>query len=651
MAREFVGIAPSIYAGLDTLGITKDGKYTFGRYGSNLVMPVRGIPAKSKRLFRTDENGNPTPLSDDELALINKASSEFETQAAKDASSNTIVGNNNNVTPVSLEKFLLEHSNGENKGNEIQQPANTPWYDFLKHPQNTPYEQEQMRNQGILRDAAIAAAMNKPVFFPEADTLSEPMAKLAGQQAGLAQSAMGQFTQRQGMAADFYKMGSNLVNSYAMNAYNAQIKAQQAYNDAVKANEDAKVVRNRIKALYGENGTEEIKRKEFVRKGDLENARKIAAQRDLDIQQAVMLENLSQKKIEDANNLIGKANAFKGSANKVSNDIELGYDFGGDIPLYEGFGPSSQNFDGQNEALGGNIGGPINGPASSNYPNVPNGGNKGGNKKGNKKGKEPVVDVPVNDVPTEPSPEEIQKYGIAGGFTPIESKEGATSKLPARDLIFENGEVKKASYNPSNDPIFIKASKILGRDVKNANFGAWGIGEDLNAASIKRARDQKFFTDVQDLAGDLLKQIRKDPRNQAKYVGLINELTAQGNRYGVRKDFEDEENLNIPKSLSLEAYRSEIESGMKGTNARAKSSIKNFYEMASKGKTFSKAQVNEFEKLLREQLYSNNSLGKRRKILANNGLHLNAIPKYKTDAFGNVTSEIEYLIDMENSFK
>jgi hypothetical protein len=489
--------------------------------------------------------------------------------------------------------------------------------------------------------------MNKPVFFPEADTLSEPMAKLSGQQAGLAQSAMGQFTSRQGMAADFYKMGSNLVNSYAMNAYNAQIKAQQAYNDAVKANEDAKVVRNRIKALYGENGTEEIKRKEFVRKGDLENARKIAAQRDLDIQQAVMLENLSQKKIEDANNLIGKANAFKGSANKVSKDIELGYDFGADIPLYKGFNPSSQNFGGQNEALGGNIGGPINGPVDENYPKVHNGGNKGGNKKN----KEPVVEVPVNDVTTEPSPEEINKYGIAGGFTPIESKEGATSKLPVRDLVFVDGKVKKDPYNPSNDPIFIKANKILGRDVKNANFGAWGIGEDLNAASIKRARDQKFFTDVQDLAGDLLKLIKKDPRNQAKYIGLLDALTAQGNRYGVRQDFEREENFNVPKSLSLEAYRSEIESGMKGTNARAKSSIRNFYEMASNGQTFSKAQVNEFEKLLREQFYSKNSLGKRKKLLANNGLHLNAIPKYKTDAFGNVTSEIEYLIDMENSFK
>jgi hypothetical protein len=610
MARDFVGTAPSIYAGLDTLGITKDGKYTFGRYGSNLVMPVRGIPAKSKRLFRTDNNGNQIPLSDDEIALAQKAKDETQMQAAAEA-----------ATPVVEAK-----------------PTNTPWYDFLKHPQNTPYEQEQMRNQGILRDAAIAAAMNKPVFFPEADTLSEPMAKLAGQQAGLAQSAMGQFTQRQGMAADFYKMGSNLVNSYAMNAYNAQIKAQQAYNDAVKANEDAKVVRNRIKALYGENGTEEIKRKEFVRKGDLENARKIAAQRDLDIQQAVMLENLSQKKIEDANNLIGKANAFKGSANKVSKDIELGYDFGADIPLYKGFNPSSQNFGGQNEALGGNIGGPINGPVDKNYPKVPNGGNKGGKKKD----KEPVVDVHVNEVPIDE-----EAYGSAGGISPISTM----SKLPARDLVFENGEVKKSTYSPSNDPIFIKANKILGRDVKNANFGAWGIGEDLNAASIKRARDQKFFTDVQDLAGDLLKLIKKDPRNQAKYIGLLDALTAQGNRYGVRQDFEREENFNVPKSLSLEAYRSEIESGMKGTNARAKSSIRNFYEMASNGQTFSKAQVNEFEKLLREQFYSKNSLGKRKKLLANNGLHLNAIPEYKTDAFGNVTSEIEYLIDMENSFK
>ena len=473
------------------------------------------------------------------------------------------------------------------------------------------------------------------------------MAKLAGQQNSLAQSAMGQLTSRQGMAADFYKMGSNLVNSYAQNAYNAQIRAQQAYNDAVKANEDAKVVRNRIKALYGENGTEEIKRKNFIRNKDFESAQKIAAQRDLDIQQAIMLENLSQKKIEDANSLIGKANAFKGSANKVSKDIELGYDFGGDIPLYEGFGHSSSSFVGQSEALGGNIGGPINGPIGVNYPKVPNGGKNGGNKNN----KEPVVEVPVNDVANELSPEELQKYGIAGGFTPVESKEGATSKLPAGDLVFMDGEIKKVKYNPSEDKIFQKASKLLGRDVKNAEFGAWGIGEDLNAASIKRAYDQKFYTDVQDLAGDIIAEIKKDPRNQAKYIGLIKKLIAQENRYGVRRDFEREENLNIPKSMSLFGYKDEILSGAKGSDARAKNSLKNFYLMAEKGQGFSKAQVNDFENLLRYQFYSVNDLGKRKKVLANNGLRLNAKPRYKTDSFGNIMSEVEYIIDMENSFR
>lgn len=630
---SFVGSAPSIGAGLETLGITPEGKLTFGRHGSNAVMPLRGISTSSKRMFKTDANGTPIPLSADEIVLAEKAKDETERQAAMDA-----------ATPVA--ESPNEAPNGASeKPNDAS--SETPWYDFLKHPQNTPYEQEQMRNQAIMRDAAIAAAMNKPIIYPEADTLSEPMAKLAGQQNSLAQSAMGQLTSRQGMAADFYKMGSNLVNSYAQNAYNAQIRAQQAYNDAVKANEDAKVVRNRIKALYGENGTEEIKRKEFVRKGDLENARKIAAQRDLDIQQAIMLENLSQKKIEDANSLIGKANAFKGSANKVSKDIELGYDFGGDIPLYEGFGHSSPSFAGQSEALGGNIGGPINGPIGGNYPKVPNGVKKGGNKKNT----EPVVEAPVNDVPNELSPEEIQKYGIAGGISPIESKEGATSKLPAGDLVFSDGEVKKVKYNPSEDKIFKKASKLLGRDVKNAEFGAWGIGEDLNAASIKRAYDQKFYTDVQDLAGDIIAEINKDPRNQAKYIGLIKKLAAQENRYGVRRDFERNENLNIPKSMSLVGYKDEILSGAKGSDARAKNALKNFYLMAEKGQGFSKAQVNDFENILRDQFYSVNDLGKRMKVLAKNGLHLNAKPRYKTDSFGNIMSEVEYIIDMENSFR
>lgn len=629
----FVGAVPSIGAGFETLGITPEGKLTFGRHGSNAVMPLRGISTSSKRMFKTDANGTPIPLSADEIVLAEKAKDETERQAAIDA-----------ATPVAEVQNEATIGASE-KPNEAA--SEVPWYDFLKHPQNTPYEQEQMRNQAIMRDAAIAAAMNKPIIYPEADTLSEPMAKLAGQQNSLAQSAMGQLTSRQGMAADFYKMGSNLVNNYAMNAYNAQIRAQQAYNDAVKANEDAKVVRNRIKALYGENGTEEIKRKNFIRNKDFESAQKIAAQRDLDIQQAIMLENLSQKKIEDANSLIGKANAFKGSANKVSKDIELGYDFGGDIPLYEGFWHSSPSFAGQSEALGGNIGGPINGPIGVNYPKVPNGGKKGGNKEN----KEPIVEAPVNDVPTEPSPEEIQKYGIAGGFTPVEDKEGATSKLPAGDLVFRDGDVKKVKYNPSEDKIFQKASKLLGRDVKNAEFGAWGIGEDLNAASIKRAYDQKFYTDVQDLAGDILAEIKKDPRNQAKYIGLIKKLIAQENRYGVRRDFEREENLNIPKSMSLVGYEDEILSGAKGSDARAKNALKNFYLMAEKGQGFSKAQVNDFENILRYQFYSVNDLGKRKKVLANNGLRLNAKPRYKTDSFGNIMSEVEYIIDMENSFR
>jgi hypothetical protein len=630
---SFVGAAPSIGAGLETLGITPEGKFTFGRHGNNAVMPLRGISPRSKRMFKTDANGTPIPLSDDEIVLAEKAKDETERQAAMDA-----------ATPVAETPNEAPNVASE-KPNEAA--SEVPWYDFLKHPQNTPYEQEQMRNQAIMRDAAIAAAMNKPIIYPEADTLSEPMAKLAGQQNSLAQSAIGQLTSRQGMAADFYKMGSNLVNNYAMNAYNAQIRAQQAYNDAVKANEDAKVVRNRIKALYGENGTEEIKRKNFIRNKDFESAQKIAAQRDLDIQQAIMLENLSQKKIEDANSLIGKANAFKGSANKVSKDIELGYDFGGDIPLYEGFGYSSPSFAGQSEALGGNIGGPINGPIGENYPKVPNGGKNGGNKKN----EEPVVEAPVNDVPNELSPEEIQKYGIAGGFTPVESKEGATSKLPAGDLVFRDGEVKQVKFDPSKDKIFQKAEKLLGRDVKNAEFGAWGIGEDLNAASVKKAYDQKFYTDVQDLAGDILEEIKKDPRNQAKYIGLIKKLIAQENRYGVRRDFDREENLNIPKSMSLVGYRDEILSGAKGSDARAKNALKDFYLMAEKGQGFSKAQVNQFENILRDQFYSVNDLGKRMKVLAKNGLHLNAKPRYKTDSFGNIKSEVEYIIDMENSFR
>ncbi len=305
MTRDFVGTTPLIYAGLDTLGITKDGKYTFGRYGSNLVIPVRGVPAKSKRLFRTDDNGNPIPMSDDEIALAQKAKDETQMQAAAEA-----------ATPVSEAK-----------------PTNVPWYDFLKHPQNTPYEQEQMRNQGILRDAAIAAAMNKPVFFPEADTLSEPMAKLAGQQAGLAQSAMGQFTSRQGMAADMYKQVTNLANSYAAQSMQAQMAAQKLKANSDESANNAKVYEKQAEAVFGQmpkDMQEDSKRPDFlevVRNKYDEKALALAQQYDALKRSQAMLENDALSKNEQANSYLAKAKAFGDGVANLDRDWNLGLNF------------------------------------------------------------------------------------------------------------------------------------------------------------------------------------------------------------------------------------------------------------------------------------------------------------------------------------
>ena len=130
--------------------------YALGAYGK--PAPFAGAPSvsqamtglkesgglalpKRKALYRTDENGNPVRLTDEELAIRNNASKDLQKQAASDAATPANVGS---------------------------------WYDFLKNPQNTPYEQKQMRNHEILRDAAIGSMLMKPIFNPDTD-ISEGM--------------------------------------------------------------------------------------------------------------------------------------------------------------------------------------------------------------------------------------------------------------------------------------------------------------------------------------------------------------------------------------------------------------------------------------------------------------------------------------------
>ena len=177
--------------------------YALGAYGK--PAPFEGAPSVSqamkglkesgglalpnrKAIYRTDENGNPVRLTDEEIAIRNNASRDLQKQAASDA-----------ATPA-------------NGGS---------WYDFLKNPQNTPYEQKQMRNHEIMRDAAIGSMLMKPIFNPDTD-ISEGMMRMAGQQQGMAQGAMDNYLKRQGMAADMYNSATKLATNYAAQSLQAQ---------------------------------------------------------------------------------------------------------------------------------------------------------------------------------------------------------------------------------------------------------------------------------------------------------------------------------------------------------------------------------------------------------------------------------------------
>lgn len=586
--QPFAGQAPSISQGLASLGITPEGKLTFGSHGSNVVKPFR-----SKPIFKTDENGNVSPLSEDEKALLQKQSDATAQQAAAEAASGA---------PV---------QNGGNGGSSIENNVNpqaSPWYDFLKHPQNTPYEQEQMRNQGILRDAAIAAAMNKPVFFPEADTLSEPMAKLSGQQNGLAQSAMQQLTARQGMTADLFKQGMSMVNNYAMQSFNAQIEANKAFNAAKSAYKDAKILREKTEALYGKNGYEYL---EAVRNKDLEKQQEIAFRYNDGMKQAEMKENDSERMLENANNFIGKANAFRGSANQISKDLEFGFNFGDEIGMYQPFANENTDFVRQSDMNDRNVDSEIgNGTGGYNF--------RGGDK----------PSKPKNDAPKTPV------YDANGNlmFTPMFATEDSENK---KVFIEPNGDV----YDSDNDPIRVSWNNLLGKDVAIANRRAWGSREHFDKIAQANADNIQWLKNVQDLFGKILEEVRNNPKNQAKYVDILAPLIAQKDRYGISEQVKNE-NLNIPRSNSLDAYADEIKGSTNGV-------LKGLWNDAKNG-SISKQWIEDLEKELSTHFESKNASGKNEVLLKNNGLKLNYTLDKKNKTKG---GNPKYFVNFVDSFR
>lgn len=585
--QPFVGKAPSISQGLASLGITPDGKLTFGSHGSNMVMPFRRKP-----VFKTDENGNPTPLSADEEAILQQESDKTSQQAAAEAASGA---------PV---------QNGGDGSSSIENPVNSqasPWYDFLKHPQNTPYEQEQMRNQGILRDAAIAAAINKPVFFPEADTLSEPMAKLSGQQNGLAQSAMQQLTARQGMTSDLFKQGMSMVNNYAMQSFNAQIEANKAYNAAKSAYKDAKILREKTEALYGKNGYEYL---EAVRNKDLEKQQEIAFRYNDGMKQAEMRENDSERMLENANNFIGKANAFRGSANHISKDLEFGFNFGDEIGMYQPFANENADFVRQSDMKERNV--------DSKIGNGAGGGGKGFNKD----------NKPKNDVPESPV------YDANGNlmFTPMFATEDSENK---KVFIEPNGDV----YDSDKDPIRSSWNKLLGKDVAIANQRAWGSREHFDKIAQANSDNIQWLKNVQDLFGKILAEVRKNPANQAKYADILAPILDQSDRFGLSEQAKNEA-LNIPRSNSLKAYENEI-------LASGNPVLVGLWDKAKEG-SISEQWLKDFEKELSTQFETKNASGKNDVLLRNNGLKLNYTLDKKNKTKG---GKPKYFVNFVDSFR
>lgn len=592
----FVGQAPSISKGLESLGITPEGKLTFGIHGSNLVSPLRNKPRK----FRTDNNGNPIPLSDEEIALTEKASAEMNRQAASDA--------------------------GQGEENREK-----PWYDFLKYPQNTPYEQEQMRNQGILRDAAIAAAMNKPVFYPEADTLSEPMAKLAGQQAGLAQSAMGQFTQRQGMAADMYKQVTNLANSYAAQSMQAQMAAQKLKANSDESANNAKVYEEQAAALFGQmpKDMQEASKQpnflEVVRSKHDEKALALAQQYDALKRSQAMLENDALSKNEQANSYLAKAKAFGDGVTNLDRDWNLGLNFnaGGLTPYDVKKTTQPVQFGGQDD-IGRNEWG----------ENAPKGGFSA-----------------VGSVPSATS-------------TPSTSKTDSVAPTSANfgggkgNLKFDAKTGKVYNAKPSGaakeqiDPIDVEIKKLMaGRDdVDIANWAAVGSRYNLDTG-IQAAKDKNaWLTRLSAVTNDIVKK----PENVAKYKDFIYQVLNGGEgRFGnAATILMNTPSLNVPMDRSLQFYKNDI---IAKSNDGRITDLLNYYNRAEQGLGLTKQQLTDMENILKRNYTPKNYFGKTEKaLLENNGLKLNYSPLIDPETgkpLVNKKGNELYKLDLEDSFK
>lgn len=567
-------------------------KFSNNRYGLYSNNPVK--PNLNGMIFKTDENGVPTPLSEDEMALLKQKSQSTSMGAAREAASPSPVNENA-----------------------------SPWYDFLKHPQNTPYEQEQMRNQGILRDAAIAAAMNKPVFFPEADTLSEPMAKLAGQQNGLAQSAMQQLTARQGMAQNLFNQGASLVTTLAGKSLESDLSAQTYFANAERDLENSRIVKEQAEKLFKDNNVpEEIeniikssygtpKFLEVVKSKELEKYQSLVKDYDALMRTVGYLQNSSDSWKQRGNAQLSKSSAYMKGASDVDANLELGIGIKPQKVDYQ----ELKSFERPKMSSQGDIGINVGSTSMPSYEQTSSG-----------------------FVPKENLGDYLSKGGygnfsfVNGKVVPVSTKQGkGGGGLKPKDI---------------DDPILKRVGKLLNKDVSIANFRKTGVRDNLDANLLANSDNISWQKDILSLASDLSSLITKSVNNTGKYKDVIYPLLANEARYaGVRKVFEDNKNFNLPKSTALANYGDDIKNLGYGRRGDM-STLRDIYLSLEKGELQSKANIDNLDRILRSSYYSENAIGARMPLLKNTGLKVKA--RKIVDDKGKF---LGYKVDLSDSFE
>ena len=554
---------------------------------------VVAVPNR-KAMYRTDANGNPIQLTDEEIALRNNAAKGLQQQAAAEA-----------VTPA-----------GGNK-----------WYEFLKNPQNTPYEQKQMRNQEIMRDAAIGSMLMKPIFNPDAD-ISEGMVRMAGQQQGMAQGAMDNYLKRQGMAADMYNSATKLATNYAAQALQAQIQSQQEISNAENREREAAIRADQAKKQY-DDVTKSPEYIAAVKKSDLAKQQELLAQYNAYMRDALYLQSEAQKHRERSEQFLGKAKSFGDGARQISKDWELGLNLDLDnVPSSVSAPPSVGEFKKQGE-VGHNGAGIF-------APNAYTGAGAQGTPSTG------VLPTGVTEVPIAP---QAAPTGAGNASTGVPEKPVYT---------FKNGKLNKAGGNVkqdgSGDPIMKRIARLsngLGRDVDIARWKAAGSRIDLDTGIQAAADKNAWLTEVQAVTNDIVSK----PENFAKYKDFVYKVIEGGDRFGNASNILMNSTMNIPKFKGLRNYETDIMT-YGGENSREE--LQDYYSILKGGGALTGAEVKNFEKLLSSPMFSwTNYQGKSMPLLKNNGLKLKAVEARNPD--GSIVKDEKgntmYFINLDDSFK